>query len=115
MKREIPWSSIIGFLLLLALGIGIPFWLEYKSLTNPAPPPIRAPKAEGRQAIDVRKGYYCANCGGNTSLPEWRDGPAQGDGLSSPLFLHTLESRAWERPSPSTRTPVEGTELRANP
>jgi hypothetical protein len=47
MKRRIPWSSIVGFLLLLALGIGIPFWLEYRSLTNPLAPTVRAAKTGG--------------------------------------------------------------------
>ena len=113
MKRKIPWSSIIGFLLLLALGIGIPFWLEYRSLTNPAP--TRASKHDKRQWIEAKKGYYCGNCGENITLPERGRALEKTDELSSPLILDSLTRPPAQTLNLSTRTPVSGLELHENP
>ena len=116
MKKEIPWSSIVGFLLLLALGIGIPFWLEYKSLTNPPQPSARAQKPSARPTIDARKGYYCGNCGGNISLPEWSESQERGGELASPLSLNSLGRSNWGTLRMSTHTATRsGAELRENP
>ena len=115
MKKEIPWSSIVGFLLLLALGIGIPFWMEYKSLTNPVPQTVPLSRSETQSVIDARRGYYCANCGKNTRLPEWAGGPESAGERASPLTLKTLDPPAWDALKISTRTRSLDAALRKDP
>jgi hypothetical protein len=115
MKRDIPWSSVVGFLLLLALGIGIPFWMEYRSLVNPPSAPVGAKVAKGQPSIQARKGYYCGNCGGNTTLPEWSGAEEKGSERSSPLSLESLRRPAWETPKFSTSIPSDAAELREDP
>jgi hypothetical protein len=111
MKNETPWSSIVGFLLLVALGIGIPFWLEYKSLANPPNTAVHAARTDDRPAIDVRKGTYCGNCAESISLPEWNGGLEGRGGHASPLSLKTLGRAKWETPQSSTRAgPLPGIE-----
>ena len=115
MKREIPWSSIVGFLLLLALGIGVPFWLEFRSLANPPSAAVRTPREDLRPSIDIRKGYYCGNCGGLLVLPEWRGATERERELLSPLSLNALDRPTWEVPHPSTRAAANAPELREEP
>jgi hypothetical protein len=115
MKKEIPWSSIIGFLLLLALGIGIPFWLEYQSLTNPAPASVSR-KSRGSEAIDAKRGFYCPNCGRNIELPEMGAAKERGSELLSPLSLNELDRPRWETRKSSTQAaPLSRTALHENP
>jgi hypothetical protein len=42
-KRKVPWTTVVILVILMILGIGLPFWLEYQSLSreHPAPPPVR--------------------------------------------------------------------------
>jgi hypothetical protein len=115
MKRDIPWVSVVGFLLLLALGIGIPFWMEYRSLVDPPSRPVDSEKTKRQPAIEARKGYYCGNCGGNTTLPDWSGAEESGSERSSPLSLESLRRPAWDNPKFSTSIPSDATELREDP
>jgi hypothetical protein len=115
MKREIPWGSIVGFLLLVALGIGVPFWLEFRSLTNPPSTLVRTPRLDLRPMIGVRKGYYCGNCADLLVLPEWRGATEREAELLTPLSLNALDRPTWETPRASTRPADAAPELRENP
>jgi hypothetical protein len=113
-RKEIPWGSIVGFFLLVALGIGIPFWLEYQSLTNPpAVRPIRT--TNRRPAIDTRKGFYCPNCGTNVEFPQRSEAPDGANASDVPLSLKALERPGWELQRSTRSATTPGMELREDP
>jgi hypothetical protein len=118
MKKAIPWSSIAGFLLLVALGIGIPFWLEFRSLANPPSSPsapVREPRGDFRPSIDVRRGYYCGNCGGLLVLPEGGGASEHVREPLSPMSLNAPDRPTWDVPRSSTRTAAAAPDLREEP
>jgi hypothetical protein len=90
MKSEetTPWIQILGFLFLLVLGMILPFWIEYRSRTNPLPDPspnaIRAPTLEDREA------HYCPACGSKLTLPTWQTKTQRTQISTPPLSLKTL-------------------------
>ena len=102
-----PWTAIIGFALLMLLGLGIPFWMEYKSLTNP--PYVSRKAAEGRTAIDPVKSYYCPNCGERLTLPAWSDLPPRPGNRVSAHSLNSSTTSFWETTSaPRPRASISG-------
>lgn len=38
MSRRISWTTVVVIAILLVLGIGLPFWLEYRGMDRPARP-----------------------------------------------------------------------------
>ena len=87
-KEKFPWRELLGFLLILILGMGIPFLMEYKSWKNPLshrrPSVIQVPTLEDPSA------HYCPACGSKVPLPEWQISPQQEDVKTLPLSLKTL-------------------------
>ena len=71
------WAAVAGFAILMLLGLGIPFWMEYKSLTNPSY--LRPRNSAGRAEIDPGTAYYCPDCGAQLTLPAWSDASPRPD------------------------------------
>ncbi len=93
-KEKIPWREILGFLIILLLGMGIPFLMEFKSWKNPLshrpPSVIRVPTLEDRNA------HYCPACGGKVSLPEWQTSSQEEGAQTLPLTLKSLNKPSSE-------------------
>jgi hypothetical protein len=91
MKNEetTPWIQILGFLFLLILGMILPFWIEYRSRTNPVPDPassaMRAPTLEDREA------HYCPACGSKLTLPAWQTKTQRAQIPTPSLSLKSLD------------------------
>jgi hypothetical protein len=91
--EKIPWIQILGFLLLLFLGMILPFWMEYKSRTDPLPK--RASEKSHKQTLEDRNAQYCPACGAKISIPYWRTESTRPDNPTTPLTLKTLGAPSW--------------------
>ncbi|MFI5362736.1 MAG: hypothetical protein ACHQ49_12255 [Elusimicrobiota bacterium] len=80
--------------MLMLLGLGIPFWMEYKSLTNP--PYIRRQDAERRVEIDPGRAFYCPACGGPVALPTWSEAAAKPVDRGLGISLRSLTTTTVE-------------------
>jgi hypothetical protein len=84
---------MLFLLLILFLGVCVPFWMEYKSRINPLPTRdsdrFRGPELQDRHA------YYCPACGGKIHLPAWQTEPQQEVPMA-PLSLQTLTEPTWQ-------------------
>lgn len=89
--------------LLLMLGILLPLWMEYKSLSAP----VRTRTVHGGHApaFDSRKQCYCPACGAVISVPQWDDSIPQLHAPRSAVKLGTLAPSAWSLPFLSTGIP----------
>jgi hypothetical protein len=101
-------ASFFVFLLLM-LGVLLPFWMEYKSLSSPAP--SRAAPGTRSRSYDSRKLYFCPACGAEVSLPLWS---AEAVPRREPplLTLRAFATSTWELSWTSTGTAVTAERLR---
>ena len=112
---NIPWSTILGFLLILTLGMILPFVMEYRSRESPNAE--RPPRQVHAPILDDRNAGYCPACGSKLYLRSWRTEP-QGQAKPSPLTLKTLKDpapgfldRGARTPPPSDRADVSAPDL----
>lgn len=91
--KNSSWAALVGFAILLLLGLGIPFLMEYKSVTNP--PYVRRPDAGKRTVLDQGKKYYCPACGSELALPSWDASPKPADQAST-LSLRSLTTTSLD-------------------
>jgi hypothetical protein len=98
LESRLLWAGL-AVLLLLLLGMFLPFWMEYKSLSAP----VRTHPVRGSRVptLDSRKKYYCPACGATLSLPQWDDMAVPG-GRHADVKLKSLAPSAWELPLLST-------------
>lgn len=101
-------ASVFVFLLLM-LGVLLPFWMEYKSLS--APVPLRKVPGTPARSYDSRKLYFCPACGAEVSIPLW-SAEAMPRRESPLLTLRAFATSALELPWPSTGTPVSAGRLK---
>ena len=101
MKEKIPWTTVIILALLVILGIGLPFWLEFRSLSSMEPdrPRVRTP------VLDDRRTFFCPICGKETTFPHLHERPVKRNGPVLPLVLRSLVDPVPVVPRSAVRTP----------
>jgi hypothetical protein len=92
-SAKTPWPAVLGFASLFLLGLGVPFWMAYKSLANP---PLPRRSSARRVAFDLGKKYYCPACGAELTLPAWSDPAPRPGGPLPALTLKSLTTSSFE-------------------
>ena len=100
MKEKIPWSAVFILALLVILGIGLPFWLEFRSLSSLEPdrPRSRTP------VLDEQRTFFCPICGKEITFPHLHERPAKKIGPAPPLVLKSLTAPVLVVPRALIRT-----------
>ena len=81
-------------LLLIMLGVVLPFWMEYKSLSTPTV--SRGVSGAHVKAYNSRKRYFCPACGATISVPYWSNEASRPREPLPFLMLEKLTTSAWE-------------------
>ena len=94
MKEKIPWSAVLILALLVILGIGLPFWLEFRSLSHLEPDRPR----RHTPVLEEKYTFFCPICGGEVTFHHWHVKREKKEGSVQPLYLERLTGSGWEVP-----------------
>ena len=101
MKERIPWFAVFILALLAILGIGLPFWLEFRSLSHLEPDRPR----RYTPALEERHTFFCPICEKEITFPHFHERPVMQNGPVPPLVLRSLTDPILLVPRSVVRTP----------